>query len=123
VPFGIAATAAAMIWAALSGQPGDWASAGFLAEVAALQLAAVVFGIGVGTLLVPPLVQSTGWRVLLGVGLYLALVLVPASPLHPLLRLSVGNGAGVSLALAAGPLAGIGVALIAVTAALAGRLP
>jgi ABC-type Mn2+/Zn2+ transport system ATPase subunit len=123
-PYGIIATIAAIVWPAVTGQPGDWASASFVGQVAALHLAAVVFGIGVGTLLVPPLVVTTGWRVCLGVAIYLALVLIPASPMHPLLRLSVGNGAGGGAALAAaGVMAGIGAALIAVTTALAGWLP
>ncbi len=123
VPFGLVATVAAIVWQAVTGQPGDWASPGFLAEVAGLNLAAVLFGIGLGTLLVPPLAHTTGWRVCGGVALYLALALIPASPLHPLLRLSAGNTTPGGPALAAGLIAAIGAALIAITAFLASRLP
>ena len=68
--------------------------------------------------------HTTGWRVCLGVAVYLALVLIPASPMKPLLPMSVGNGSGSgSVLLAAGLLAAVGAALAAVTAALADRLP
>jgi hypothetical protein len=124
VPFGLVATLLAIAWAALSGQPGDWASAGFLAQVIGLHLAAIVFGIAVASLLVPPLVHTTGWRVLLGVGLYVALVLVPDSPMRPLLRVSVGSTAGSgAVMLGALLLAGIGAAVIGLTTVLAARLP
>jgi hypothetical protein len=123
VPFGVVATVAAVAWPAVTGQPGDWASATFLAEVTGLNLAAVVFGIGVGTLLVPPLMHTTGWRVCGGVALYLALLLIPASPLHPVLRVSVGNATAGGPGLAAGVIAAVGVALTAVTTFLASRLP
>lgn len=122
--YGAAHRARLLAWSQLSGQSGHAHSAGWLTQVAALQLAAVVFGIGIGALLVPPLVQTTGWRVALGVALYLALVLIPASPMRPLLRVSAGSvsGGGAALA-AAGLVAGVGAALIAVTAFLAARLP
>jgi hypothetical protein len=121
VPFVVVATVAAVVWPWVTGWPGDWTSPGFVAEVAGLQLAAAVFGIGVGALLVPPLVVATGWRVCLSVALYLAFVLIPDSPMRPMLRLSVGNGVS-GPALAAWLLAGVGAALIAVTTVLARRL-
>jgi hypothetical protein len=123
VPFGVVATVAAVAWPAVTGQPGEWASAAFVAEVAGVNLAAMVFGIGVGTLLVPPLVHTTGWRVCGGVALYLALLLIPASPLHPLLRITVGNGTAGGPGLAAGLIAAVGLALAGSTAFLASRLP
>jgi ABC-type Mn2+/Zn2+ transport system ATPase subunit len=124
VPFGLAAMVLAVAWAALSGQPGDWVSAAFLGQVIGLHLAAIVFGIAVASVLVPPFVRTTGWRVLLGAGLYVALVLVPASPMRPLLRVSVGSAAGSgAVMLGALLLAGLGGAVIAVTTLLAARLP
>jgi ABC-type lipoprotein export system ATPase subunit len=124
VPFGILAALAGLAWPVLTNQAGHLPSAAFLGEVIALGLGAAAFGIGIGALLVPPLVLNTGWRVCLGVSVYLALVLIPVSPVRPLLRLSVGSLVTGGAALtAAGLLAGTGAVLIAVTAWLARRLP
>ncbi len=50
-------------------------------------------------------------------------MLIPASPMRPLLRLSAGSASGAWEALAAaGLLAEVGAALIAATAVLAARL-
>ena len=87
-----------------------------------LHLAAVVFGVAIGTLLVPPLVERAGWRICLAVGLFLALLLVPVSPMHPLLLLAT-HPAGESVGAAAGLIAATGATLIGVTAFLASRLP
>ena len=87
-----------------------------------LHLAAAVFGVGVGTLLVPPLVDRAGWRICLAVALFLALLLVPVSPMHPLLLLATHPAGGQS-APAAGLLAVTGAAVVGVTAFLASRLP
>jgi hypothetical protein len=136
-PFAVAATAAAWAWLALSqpGQPGRASAfrdvltlghpqlSGILLQVIGLHLAAAVFGVGFGTLLVPPLVDRVGWRVCLAVGLFVALLVVRVSPMLPLLRLTTHPGSGGPAVLAAiAVLAGAGVAVIVVTAFLAGRL-
>jgi ABC-2 type transport system ATP-binding protein len=124
-PFAAAATAAAWIWPVL-GQPYPH-PASFSSQLVALHLAAAVFGVGVGALLVPPLVERAGWRICLATALFLALVVVPASPVHPLLRLAshaaAPGAAPVAVAAAAGLLAGTGAALIGLTCYLARRLP
>jgi hypothetical protein len=56
------------------------------------------------------------------VALFLALLLVPVSPMHPLLLLATHPARG-SVGLAAGLLAVTGAALIGVTAFLASRPP
>ncbi|MFI5101630.1 MAG: hypothetical protein ACHQE5_14130, partial [Actinomycetes bacterium] len=119
VPFLVAATAAACVWPWLSqhGQPHPPAA---LAQMAALHLGAGLLGLGIGTLVVPPLVSRAGWRVLTATGLYLALLLVPVSPLRPLLELAVRapSGAG-QVAVAAAVCGSAGLALAAVTACAA----
>jgi hypothetical protein len=62
-----------------------------------------------------------GWRICLAAGLFLALLLVPVSPMHPLLLLATHPGG--SAGLAAGLLAVTGVAFVGVIAFLASRLP
>jgi hypothetical protein len=89
--------------------------------VIGLHLAAAVFGVGAGALLVPPLIDAEGWRICLGSALFLALLTVPASPMPPLLRLAADPASG-SAAIAAGLLAGTGLVLIVVTTFLASRL-
>ena len=84
-------------------------------------LAAALFGVGTGTLLVPPLIAGAGWRICLGSAAFLAVLVVPASPMRPLLRLAA-NSATSSAAIAAGLLAATGVVLIALTTFLASRL-
>jgi ABC-type Mn2+/Zn2+ transport system ATPase subunit len=121
VPFAVAATIFAVGWSVLS-QPHPPRSPGLLLDMITLHLAAAVFGVAVGTLLVPPLVDRAGWRICLAVALFLALLLVPVSPMHPLLLLAT-HPAGGSVGAAAGLLAATGAAVIGVTAFLAGRLP
>jgi ABC-type Mn2+/Zn2+ transport system ATPase subunit len=121
VPFAVAATVFAVGWSALS-QPHLPHHPGLLLDMITLHLAAAVFGVGVGTLLVPPLVDRAGWRICLAVALFLALLLVPVSPMHPLLLLAT-HPAGGSVGAAAGLLAATGAAVIGVTAFLASRLP
>jgi hypothetical protein len=121
VPFAVAATIFAVGWSALS-QPHPPRYPGLLLDMIMLHLAAAVFGVAVGTLLVPPLVDRAGWRICLAVALFLALLLVPVSPMHPLLLLAT-HPAGGSVGAAAGLLAGTGAAVIGVTAFLASRLP
>jgi hypothetical protein len=124
VPFAVAATAIAVGWSALT-QPHPRHPPhypGLLVDMITLHLAAAVFGVGVGALLVPPLVERAGWRICLAVGLFLALLLVPVSPMHPLLLLAT-HPAGESVGAAAGLIAATGAALIGVTAFLASRLP
>ena len=60
---------------------------GLLLDMITLRLAAAVFGVGVGTLLVPPLATG-GLAICLAVALFLALLLVPVSPMPPLLLLA-----------------------------------
>ena len=120
VPFAVAATAIAVGWSALS-QPYPPHYPGLLLRMITLHLAAAVLGVAVGTLLVPPLVERAGWRICLAAGLFLALLLVPVSPMHPLLLLATHPR--VSVGAAAGLLAAVGAAVIGVTAFLASRLP
>jgi len=117
----LAATVIAVGWSALS-QPHPPHYPGLLLDMITLHLAAAVFGVSAGTLLVPPLVDRAGWRICLGVALFLALLLVPVSPMHPLLLLAT-HPAGGSVGVAAGLLAATGAAVIGVTALLASRLP
>ena len=121
VPFAVGATVIAVGWSALS-QPHPPHYPGLLLDMITLHLAAAVFGVGVGTLLVPPLVDRAGWRICLAVALFLALLLVPVSPMHPLLLLAT-HPAGGSVGAAAGLLAATGAAVIGVTALLASRVP
>lgn len=72
VPFAVAATVVAWAWPAF-GQPSSPHHPGLLVQVVtlhqfsmsgwvvALHLAAAVFGVGAGTLLVPPLITGAGW--------------------------------------------------------------
>jgi hypothetical protein len=74
VPFAVAASVVAWTWAAL-GQPSSPHHPGLLVQVVsrhqfsmsgwvvALHLAAAVFGVGAGTLPVPPLITGAGWRI------------------------------------------------------------
>ena len=119
-PFAVAATVLAVAAPALS-QPGrhSW---GLLADMAGLSLAAAVLGVGLGSLLVPPLVDRAGWRTCLGVLLFLAVLLIPASPMRPLL-LMAAQVHTTTVLVACAELAGTGVALIALTTWVAGRLP
>jgi len=124
-PFAAAATAAALIWPVLS-QPYHQHPAHLLFQVVIVHTAAAVFGIGIGTLLVPPLVERAGWRIFLATALFLALLLIPASPMHPLLLLTTARGSGLgwtAVGAAAGWLAGTGAALVGLTTLLASRLP
>jgi hypothetical protein len=84
-----------------------------------LHLAAAVFGAGLGALLAPPLVTRAGWRICLAVGLFVAVLPIPVSPMHPLLLLTAGANSAFA---AAGLLAGTGAILIGLTAYLAARL-
>jgi hypothetical protein len=121
-PFAAAAAVLAVAAPALS-QPlprhHPW---GLLADMAGLTLAAAVLGVGLGSLLVPPLVDRAGWRTCLGVLLFLAVLLIPVSPMRPLLLMAAQVHTITVLAACAG-LAGSGVALIAVSTWVAGRLP
>ncbi len=129
-PFAVAASAAAAVWPSLT-QPSPQHSGGplvqavmlFFLKVVTLHLAAAMLGVGVGSLLVPPIVDRAGWRICLATALFLALLLVPASPMRPLLLLTTQAATQSSLAAAAGVLAGTGAALIALTTFLAARLP
>jgi ABC-type Mn2+/Zn2+ transport system ATPase subunit len=117
VPFALAATAVAAGWPALALR-----HPGLLPDMAVLHLAAAVLGVGVGTLLIPPLVDRAGWRICLAAGLFLALILVPVSPMRPLLLLAT-HPAMTAVAGPAAALAVTGAVLIGVTTALASRLP
>jgi ABC-2 type transport system ATP-binding protein len=120
VPFAVAATAAAVGWSALS-QPyprGNYP--GLLLDMITLHLAAAAFGVAVGALLVPPLVDRAGWRVCLATALLVALLLVPVSPMRPLLLLVTHPGG--SVLAAAGLLAVVAAAVIGLTTATASRL-
>jgi ABC-2 type transport system ATP-binding protein len=120
-PFAVAATIAAVAWSAVTQAHPHHHYRTLLFEMVVLHLAAAVFGVGVGTLLVPPLVERAGWRILLAVGLFLVVLLVPASPMRPLLLLT--THAGDSVAVAAGLLVGVGAVLAGLTAYLAVLLP
>jgi MFS family permease len=123
VPFAVGATVAAVAWSSLS-QPFPARQPGLLLQMAALDLAAAAAGIGVAALLVPPLVDRAGWRVCLAVALFLALLLIPVSPAHPLLLLATHHGAGWdTVGAAAGLLAAVGAVLVAATTFAASRLP
>ncbi|HEY5990120.1 MAG TPA: ATP-binding cassette domain-containing protein [Streptosporangiaceae bacterium] len=119
-PFAGGATAVAWVWPIISQQGPHHVS--FLLHVVTSHLAAAVFGVGAGTLLVPPLVERAGWRVCLGVAMYLGLLVLPFSPVRPLL-LTMHAEAGHTVAAAAGVLGGTGAALIGLTTFLAARLP
>jgi hypothetical protein len=87
-PFAVAATAVAVAWPAVSQPHPLHGSRALLVKIAVLHLAAALLGIGVGTLLVPPLVERAGWRICLAAGIFLVLILlliaittVPASRL------------------------------------------
>jgi ABC-2 type transport system ATP-binding protein len=121
-PFAVAATAVAVAWPAVGQAHPQDGFPGLLLDIVVLHLGAALLGVGVGALLVPPLVERAGWRICLAAGLFLILILVPASPMRPLLLLAT-HPAMTSVAGPAALLAATGAALIAVTAALASRLP
>jgi hypothetical protein len=82
-----------------------------------------VFGVGFGTLLVPPLVDRAGWRICLAVALLVPLLIMRISPMFPLLRLTTHPASGgPAVFAAAGLLAGTALVLIGVTTFLASRL-
>lgn len=121
-PFAVAATVLAVAAPALSQPLPRHHLWGLLADMAGLTLAAAVLGVGLGSLLVPPLVDRAGWRTVLGVLLFLAVLLIPASPMRPLL-LMAAQVRTITVPAACAVLAGVGVVLIAVTTWVAGRLP
>jgi ABC-type Mn2+/Zn2+ transport system ATPase subunit len=121
VPFAVAATAIAVGWSALSQPLPRHHFPGLLLDMITLDLAAAAFGVAVGALLVPPLVDRAGWRICLATGLLVALLLVPVSPMRPLLLL-VTHPRG-SVVAAAGLLAATAAAVIGLTTAAASRLP
>lgn len=121
-PFALVAVIVAVALAA-SRQPAGQITALVVLEAIVLHLAAAVFGAGVGTLLAPPVITQPGWRVLTGVALYLALILVRVSPLRPLLIVAENAGSGPTVVAATLLLAGIGAVLAALTVCLADRLP
>jgi hypothetical protein len=106
-------------WPALT-QPQPHPAA-FFRDAILLHLAAA-FGAGAGTLLVPPLVARAGWRICLGTAVFLGLLLLPVSPMRPLLLLATHPAAGSATA-AAALLAATGAAAVTLTAVLAVRLP
>jgi ABC-type Mn2+/Zn2+ transport system ATPase subunit len=122
VPFAVAATAVAVAWPAVGPAHPHHGFPGLLLDMAVLHLAAALLGVGVGALLAPPLVERAGWRICLAAGLFLILILVPVSPMRPLLLLAT-HPAMTSVAGPAALLAATGAVLIAVTALLASRLP
>jgi hypothetical protein len=78
----------------------------------------------VGAALGVRLVDRAGWRICLGTGLFLALLLVPVSPMHPVLLLATHTAdTGSSVAAAAALLAATGAALVGLTTVLTSRLP
>jgi hypothetical protein len=121
-PFAVAATVVAVGWPAVSQPHPHHGFAGLLLKMVVLHLAAALLGVGVGTLLVPPLVDRAGWRICLAAGLFLILILIPVSPMRPLLLLAT-HPAMTSVAGPAALLAATGAVLIAATTVLAGRLP
>jgi hypothetical protein len=67
--------------------------------------------------------SGAGWRICLACALFLAVLLVPASPMRPLLQLAgQASTGGAAVAIAVGWLASAGLVVIAVTSALAARL-
>jgi ABC-2 type transport system ATP-binding protein len=120
VPFAVAATALAVGWSALSQPPPRHGYPGLFLDMITLDLAAAAFGVAVGALLVPPLVDRAGWRICLATGLLAALLLVPVSPMRPLLLLVTHPGG--SVVAAAGLLAVVAAAVIGLTTAAASRL-
>jgi ABC-2 type transport system ATP-binding protein len=121
-PFAVAATVVAVGWPAVSQPHPHHGFAGLLLKMVVLHLAAALLGVGVGTLLVPPLVDRAGWRICLAAGLFLILILIPVSPMRPLLLLAT-HPAMTSVVGPAALLAATGAVLIAATTVLAGRLP
>jgi hypothetical protein len=121
-PFAVAATAVAVAWPAVGQPHPHHGFAGLLLDMVVLHLAAALLGVGVGALLVPPLVERAGWGICLAAGLFLILVLVPVSPMRPLLLLAT-HPAMTSVAGPAALLAAAGAVLVAVTAVVASRLP
>jgi hypothetical protein len=121
VPFVVAAAVLAVVAPALS-QPLPGHPWGLLGDIFGLHLAAAVLGVGLGSLLVPPLIDRAGWRTCLGALLFLAVLLIPASPMRPLLLLTT-HARGATVVAAEAWLAGTGAVLVAVTTLVAGRLP
>jgi hypothetical protein len=85
VPFALVLAALALIAPLIS--QGEYAHPATLdLKIVVLQLAAAVFGAGIGSLLA--LIERPGWRLLVAVVVFLGLFVIRATPLTPALRLS-----------------------------------
>ena len=118
VPFAVVLTTAAVVWPLVT--QGEHPHPGpLVAQMAGVQLAAAVFGAGLGSLVA--LIERAGWRLLVTVLVFLGLVVIRHTPLTPLLRLSTNPLHG-SIA---GPVAWLavpGAVLIAVACLTVTRL-
>jgi hypothetical protein len=85
VPFAVLLAVAALV-ASLVSQGGYPHPFGLGVKIVGLHLAAVMFGVGFGSLLA--LIERAGWRLLVAVAVFLGLFVVRETPLMPLLRLS-----------------------------------
>lgn len=84
VPYAVALTVFAIVWPVLSqGGPHPFM---LLLRMIALQLAAAVLGIGLGSVLA--LIERMGYRVITGLALFLGLLVIPHTPMWPLLKLA-----------------------------------
>jgi hypothetical protein len=117
VPFLLGATVVGTVWPLVSQRHAAAHPPAVVLETALLLLSGGVLGVGVAAVLVPPLLVRAGWRVVVGTVVYALVLLVPVSPLRPMLELAVGQPAGgwrVAVACAV-PLV-VGTALCAVAA-------
>jgi ABC-type Mn2+/Zn2+ transport system ATPase subunit len=86
VPYAAALTAAAVLVPVLTQPQSEQHPRALVLRMIALHLGAALFGIGLGSVLA--LVDRVGYRLLAAVSVFLALIIVPHTPLSPLLRLS-----------------------------------
>jgi ABC-type Mn2+/Zn2+ transport system ATPase subunit len=121
VPYGIALTAAAVI-VPLVTQVNHHHPHPLVFRMIELHLAAALFGIGLGSALA--LIDRMGWRLVTGVMVFLALIIVHHTPLTPLMRLSATAVTNVTpVASQVAWLSLPGLALVAIASLAAARVP
>jgi ABC-type Mn2+/Zn2+ transport system ATPase subunit len=121
-PFAVVMTVVACVWPLVT-QGAHPHPASVIAETALLHAGACVLGAGLGALVVPPLVDRAGWRVIGVLTVYFLLIVAHPTPLTPLLRVAANASvSGGTLALAVAWPLGLGAVCLAVATFLADRL-
>jgi ABC-type Mn2+/Zn2+ transport system ATPase subunit len=86
VPYAAVLTAIAVLVPVLTQPQSEQHPRALVLRMVALHLGAALFGIGLGSVLA--LIERVGYRLLVAVAVFLGLIVIPHTPLTPLLRLS-----------------------------------